>query len=296
MMIYPKVDEDTIIPTVGLFGKVPGCAEFIRHNMSGEGGRKIFQWLGTIWDQGRERPIFFSLHSGGSTVVYGHCQASLDKLGRVAPLVQFVEAQSGCPFGLLRLLKPYIGIEYERPEIRARWACYTRSAWMMRLNRFDADERTQLGSLTIRELIEEIKMPMCKSMRDYAFATLWQASARAVGHSAIPFRLELPVHSDRTRSFWLYFLHHLLDLSPISTKLIWWHEEGENLVLQSGVRAPQRHIWRLTTSGDEARVRVSKLLPSSWRCLLDREHESVQQLADCMIEAFKKTRERVVYE
>jgi len=293
-MIQPKLDQSTLAPTVGIFGKVPGCAEFIRYNMAGESGRRILQWLGPIWDQAREMPVFFSLHDGGPTVTYGRCQPSLDRLGRVAPLVQFVEAQSGCPAELLRLLKPHAGIRLERPEVRQRWARYTQCAWAMRLIKLGAQEQRRLRTLTTSELLNELETTVCLSVRDYAFATLWQACLRAIGSSATPFRLELPVHSDRTHSFWQYFLHHLLDLSPMSTKLLWWHDKGRSLVLQTGVRAPEHRLWRLKTAGEEARIRVSTTLPPTWKTLLDRRQNSAQTLADSMLEIFDRNeRERL---
>lgn len=292
--MHPKLDQSSAAPIVGMFGKVPGCAEFVRHNMAGASGRKILEWLGPIWEQARSRPTYFSLHNGGPTVTYGHCQSSSDRLGRVAPLVQFVEAQSGSPPELLKLIRPYAGVQLERPEVRQRWACYLQYAWKVQGTRLGEYEQQRLRRLTTKEFLDEFEPGMCASTRDYAFATLWQASSRVIGCSETPFRLELPAHSKHIQSFWHYFFHQLLDLSPVSTKLLWWHDEGRSLTLQTGVTAPAHRLWRLKTSGEEARLRVSSTLPPAWRNLLNCQQSSAQAFADSMIRVFFNTKERVL--
>ncbi len=272
-------------PKLGYFGKVPSHNEFVSHNFSGGVGRDMSKCFELLWQScDAHDHVKFVLHRHrGRATMSGVCSVSHDKVGRRAPFIRFA-----------------ILPQYRRGQV----VPFLLSSWLCQAHRqIPVDNAQAAGELARREVIvrrqlREMltwKLPnglsgdvlaMSPSERDYAFACLWQASQRILSPADIGFSLELPAPNVLAQTFWHYYWQSLLEHTD-RTIIFLWNDYCSTIIVQPVGRSPNLARWRLTTPGEEARLRVGQGLVASWQQIVERRETTLQSTTDELVDNLK---------
>ncbi len=270
----------------GFFGKLPSHPEFVRHNLASDAGRDVMQWVSEVWRRcGTYTSLEFVVHRPPRAhMIYGACRTSRDSYGRRAPFLHYVVLKNPgecgvSPFLLSHWLNNSMPDSTDERTIATFWGDRVHHELSLREGYLSRQMEDVLEEVSCGELFSTIFPVDDAGQRRYAFATLWQASRRLLSQRNVGFALELPAPNNRCHIFWHYYLKSLLDRGEQTSTLIWWHDLRSPITVQREMLPADGRLWKLTTTGEEARIRVGERLPEPWRASLNRPRVSLQDFA-----------------
>lgn len=297
---------------IGLLGKTPRQAEFVRLNSAGPLAQQLHRWL----EEGMERvqrarvqlPAathrFVFTSPGLQTALVGVLAASADSVGRGFPLVVFTEVSAAGLAERYALLpeayEPFLraGTELLRAAPRLSVPELLEQAARLpspRAGDFKLAERLRHSVLSEHACADLLK-PVCADMppegRYYALHTFLTACAgernREQGHAQVV--LDCPLDGRLGPVAWLEMSSLLLRWPSMPPGFLWSEGEQPRLLLCLGaptsavflyVAQPERassQLWPLRTGRSAALTSAKQALTAAQRQVLDSSTSSIEQL------------------
>ncbi|MFY0524004.1 type VI secretion system-associated protein TagF [Archangium gephyra] len=306
----------TQAPHIGLLGKTPRHAEFIRHNASSSLARYLLRWLeeGTGRLHGARSALPTSSASfvftvpGESSVLVGVLAPSTDSLGRAFPLTVFQEVpassvvdryallpESFQPFlrASMELLSEAPSLEVPRLQERAAKLPSVRPGDIRVAERL---REALLSEKRCAELLQYVSGEQPAEGRYYALHTFLTACAgerhREQGLASVMLDCPFPSHLGPTA--WLELATRLLRWSSLPPTFFWSEGEQPRLLLCLGAAPPTlllhlaqpartaNHLWPLRTERPAAMAQAKQALSPSQRQVIDSSHSTLEQLLSAL--------------
>ncbi|MCY1081283.1 type VI secretion system-associated protein TagF [Archangium lansingense] len=302
----------TQAPHIGLLGKAPRHAEFVRHNAASPLARYLFRWMeestGRLHGARSALPTtpvsFVFTAPGESSVLVGVLAPSADSVGRAFPLALFRELPAAEVAGSYALVP-----ETYQPFLRASEALLREAAT---LDVPQLQERTarlptaRPGDLRVAERLREalLSEKRCTELlqhvlgdrpaegRYYALHTFLTACAgerhREQGLAGV--MLDCPYPSHMGPITWLELATRLLRWSAQPPSFFWSDGQQPRLLLCLGAAPPTlllhlaqptrtgTNVWPLRTDKPAAMAQAKQALSASQRQVIDSSQSTLEQL------------------
>lgn len=299
-------------PPIGMLGKAPRHAEFIRHNAASSLVRYLFRWMeestGRLHGARSALPTaparFVFTAPGESSVLVGVLAPSSDSVGRAFPLALFQELPTSEVAGRYALLpeafQPFLGaseellreaVSLDLPQLQERAAKLptTRPGDLRVAERL---REALLSEKRCTELLQHIIGDRPAEGRYYALHTFLTACAgerhREQGMAGVT--LDCPYPSHMGPVTWLELSARLLRWSAQPPSFFWSDGQQSRLLLCLGAAPPTlllhlaqptrtgTNVWPLRTDKPAAIAQAKQALSASQRQVIDSSHSTLEQL------------------
>ncbi|ATB26781.1 type VI secretion system-associated protein TagF [Melittangium boletus] len=303
-------------PHIGVLGKTPRHAEFIRHNASSSLSRYLLRWLeeGTLRIHGARSALPTSCASfvftapGESSVLVGVLAPSMDSVGRSFPLTIFQEMPASAVADRYALLpesfQPFLRASaalldevstLDVPQLTERAARLT----SVRPGDFRLAERLRQALLSEQhcaDLLQHIGAERAMEGRYYALHTFLTACEgerhREQSLASVMLDCPFPVHLGPVA--WLELATRLLGWSLLPPSFFWSEREPSRLLLCLGAAPPSlllhlaqpartgNHLWPLRTERPAAMAHARQALSPAQRRVIDSSTSTLEQLLSAL--------------
>ncbi|RKH44617.1 type VI secretion system-associated protein TagF [Corallococcus llansteffanensis] len=297
---------------IGVLGKTPRHAEFVRHNTASPLAQQLHRWLeegmARVQRARAELPAtphrFVFTAPGQSTALVGVLTASADSVGRGFPLVVFTElsvTELAERYALLpEAFEPFLRAGSELVQEAPRFSIpelLERAALLNppRPGDFKLAERLK-GSILSEHSCAELLKPVCTDTppeaRYYALHTFLTACAgehhREQGLAQVV--LDCPLDGRMGPTAWLELASRLLGWTSMAPGFLWSEGSRPRLLLCLGaptsalllyVAQPDlasSQLWPLRTERAAALASAKRALTPAQRQVLDSSTSSIEQL------------------
>jgi type VI secretion system protein ImpM len=303
-------------PPIGLLGKTPRHAEFVRHNASSPLARYLLRWLeeGTGRLHGARSALPSSAASfvftapGESTVLVGVLTPSTDSLGRAFPLTVFQELPASTVAERYALLP-----ESFQPFLRASAALLGEAPSLdvphlkeraeqlpsVRPGDIRVAERLRQALLSEQhcaELLQHVSEERPPEGRYYALHTFLTAceGERHREQDLASVMLDCPFPAHLGPVAWLELATRLLRWPSLPPTFFWSEGEQPRLLLCLGAAPPTlllhlaqpartgTQLWPLRTERPAAMAHAKQALSPSQRQVIDSSHSTLEQLMSAL--------------
>ncbi|WPB79300.1 type VI secretion system-associated protein TagF [Archangium violaceum] len=302
----------TQAPHIGMLGKAPRHAEFVRHNAASPLARYLFRWMeestGRLHGARSALPTtpasFVFTAPGESSVLVGVLAPSSDSVGRAFPLAIFQELPAADVAGRYALLP-----ETHQPFLRASEALLREAASLdvpLLQERTAKLPTARPGDLRVAERLREalLSEKRCSELlqhvigerpaegRYYALHTFLTACTgerhREQGMAGV--MLDCPYPSHMGPVTWLELSTRLLRWAAQPPSFFWSDGQQPRLLLCLGAAPPTlllhfaqpsrpgTNVWPLRTDKPAAMEQAKQALSASQRQVIDSSHSTLEQL------------------
>ncbi|PTL83683.1 type VI secretion system-associated protein TagF [Vitiosangium sp. GDMCC 1.1324] len=302
----------TQAPHIGLLGKAPRHAEFVRHNAASPLGRYLFRWMeesaGRLHGARSALPTapahFVFTAPGESSVLVGVLAPSADSVGRAFPLAIFQEMPAADVVGRYALLpemyQPFFRASMELlreagslevPKLQERTAKLP-SARPGDLRVAERLREALLSEKRCTELLQHVNGTHPPEGRYYALHTFLTACTgerhREQGLASV--MLDCPYPSHMGPVTWLELATRLLRWSTLPPSFFWSDGPQPRLLLCLGAAPPTlllhlaqptrtgTSLWPLRTEKPAAMAQAKQSLSASQRQVIDSSNSTLEQL------------------
>lgn len=299
-------------PHIGLLGKAPRHAEFVRHNAASPLARYLLRWLeeGTGLLHGARSALptapasFVFTAPGEGSVLVGVLGPSTDSLGRAFPLAVFQEVPAETvvaryallpeafqPFfqASVELLREAASLDVPRLQERAAKLPSVRPGDLRVAERLREE---LLSERRCAELLQHVSGDRPPESRYYALHTFLTACAgerhREQGLANI--MLDCPFPSHMGPVAWLELASRLLRWSSVPPAFVWSDGEQPRLLLCLGAAPPTLllylaqpartgpQLWPLRTERPAAMAQAKQALTPAHHRVIDASTSTLDQL------------------
>lgn len=302
----------TQAPHIGLLGKAPRHAEFVRHHAASPLARYLFRWMEE--STGRlhgarvalpTAPVSFVFTAPGEgSVLVGLLVPSTDSVGRAFPLAVFQELPAPEAAGRFALLpeihQPFLraGAELLReaasldvPALQER-AAKLPTARPGDLRLAERLRESLLSEKRCTELLQHVTAGLPADGRYYALNTFLAACTgeRHREQALASVMLDCPYPSHMGPVTWLELATRLLRWSSQPPSFFWSDRPQPRLLLCLGAAPPTlllhlaqptrtgNSVWPLRTEKPAAMAQAKQSLSASQRQVIDSSHSTLEQL------------------
>ena len=286
---------------VGLYGKLPIQADFVRLNAGGFAAGAFDQWLeegvGAVHaSRGTANTnliTFFAHTPTAANACIGMIGPSQDKVGRSFPaaLFAYVDAAMMATMGAPAFAADAFGaFLFEAQAHVANLPQATAPPDLAAFTLPDASAQLQaaedaarsLAASNLHEALTVVFGPAAPEGMEHALATCLGACTAAKGHypDKAQVTIDLPADDDRARDFWLAFVNSALAW-PTGAPSWLWDSEGDRLILGLGPPTPALFVaLSLPEWGSGRHWRVQALPPATTTPALNLPEAARQCLTD----------------
>jgi type VI secretion system protein ImpM len=302
----------TQVPPIGMLGKAPRHAEFVRHNAASPLARYLFRWMeestGRLHGARSALPTapvsFVFTAPGESSVLVGVLAPSSDSVGRAFPLALFQELPAPEVAGRYALLPETFQPFFRASEALAREAAsldvpqlQERAAKLPTVRPGDirVAERLREALLSEKrctELLQHVIGDRPADGRYYALHTFLTACSgeRHREQDMAGVMLDCPYPSHMGPITWLELATRLLRWSAQPPSFFWSDGPQPRLLLCLGAAPPTlllhlaqpsrtgTNVWPLRTDKPAAMEQAKQALSASQRQVIDSSHSTLEQL------------------
>lgn len=302
----------TQAPHIGLLGKAPRHAEFVRHNAASPLARYLLRWLeestgrlhGARCALATAPASFVFTAPGEDSVLVGVLAPSTDSLGRAFPLAVFQEVPAASvveryallpeifqPFfrASVELLREAASLEVPRLQERIARLPTVRPGDLRVAERL---REALLSEKRCTELLQHVNGDRPPEGRYYALHTFLTACTgeRHRERNLASVMLDCPFPSHMGPVAWLELATRLLRWSSLPPTFFWSDGEQPRLVLCLGSAPPTlllhlaqpartgTHLWPLRTERPAALAQAKQALTLSQRQVIDAPTSTLEQL------------------
>ncbi len=297
---------------IGLYGKLPSQADFVRINAGGFASGKFDQWLedgvgSVITARGTPSDAlvtFFAYSPHAPNPCMGLLGPSRDKVGRHFPAALFayldpqmtgLSAYAGDALGAFLFHAQAIVAALPQTEGAPALDALILPD-LQSQNTAAQDAKQQLGQTSLQETLDVVFGTADPQARQQAIATCLAACATAKGQfpDKAAITLELPAADDRARDFWL---------ALVTTALAWpsgapswlWDDRADRLLLALGPPSPNLFValalpdwvgarhWVIRSQSPQSGPVAA--LQLSLQSVLDTESSTVSSLLDAVAQS-----------
>ncbi|WNG44787.1 type VI secretion system-associated protein TagF [Archangium minus] len=302
----------TQAPHIGLLGKAPRHAEFVRHNAASPLARYLFRWMeestGRLHGARSALPTthvsFVFTAPGESSVLVGVLAPSSDSVGRAFPLAIFQELPASDVAGRYALLpetyQPFLqacvellreAVSLDVPKLQER----TAKLPTVRPGDIRVAERLREAMLSEKrctELLQHVNGNQAPEGRYYALHTFLTACAgerhREQGLAGVMLDCPYPPHMGPVT--WLELATRLLRWSSRPPSFFWSDGQQPRLLLCLGAAPPTlllhlaqptrsgNNLWPLRTEKPAAMAQAKQALSAAQRQVIDSSNSTLEQL------------------
>lgn len=304
-------------PQIGLLGKTPRHAEFVRHHASSPLARYLLRWLeeatGRLHEARSPRPpsraSFVFTAPGEESVLVGVLEPSTDSVGRAFPLAVFQELPASSVVGRCALLpegcQPFLraGAELlslahtlELPQLLER----ADRLPPVRTNDPRLAERLRDALLSkehCAQLLQHVGEARPPEARYYALHTFLTACTgerhREQGVASVVLDCPFPAHLGPVA--WLELATRLLGWSTLPPTFFWSEAEHSRLLLCLGAAPPNLllhlaqptrstpQLWPLHTERLVAMEHAKRALSPTQRQVIDSSSSTLEKLLRALV-------------
>jgi type VI secretion system protein ImpM len=302
----------TQAPHIGLLGKAPRHAEFVRHNAASPLARYLFRWMeeGTGRLHGARSALptaaasFVFTAPGESSVLVGVLAPSTDSLGRAFPLAVFQEVPAVTVVARYALLpemfQPFLRASAELlreaasldvPQLQER-AAKLPAARPGDLRVAERLREALLSEKRCAELLQHVNGDLPPEGRYYALHTFLTACTgerhREQGLASVTLDCPFPSHMGPVA--WLELASRLLRWSSLPPTFFWSDGEQPRLLLCLGAAPPtlllhlaqpartSTQLWPLRTERPAAMAQAKQAMSPTQRRVIDSPSSTLEQL------------------